>query len=310
MLENTLHGKIVKRFLVKFVISALILASIAYGQDVSSKLSGITSSSTSDPIQPENASDIALDPASLLPDLPPLPPASATLVGGVIAKLDRVKDQLTIQVFGGGKTSAAFDPRTHVYRDGHPASIAELKLGERVYVDTILDGSTIFARNIRVNTAAAQGENQGVVTSYRADTGELEVRDLISADPVRMRITPQTRIVKGGQPAASTDLAPGSLVSVRFGTEQSGRVMAQQVSILAVQGASFTFVGKVTFLDLRAGLLVLTSDTNHRTYEIYLDPSIAINENLRNGAEVSAQAQFDGNRYVAHSLTVTSHSEE
>src|ERR1700691_2316175 len=42
------------------------------------------------PIPPsyDNAPDIMIDPASLLPDLPALPPAKASLIGGTIGKLE------------------------------------------------------------------------------------------------------------------------------------------------------------------------------------------------------------------------------
>src|SRR2546430_2235772 len=61
--------------------------------------------------------DIAVDPASLLPDLPSLPKTNASLVGGMIAKVDRVRDQLTVAVFGGGKMKVAFDTRTRIFHD-------------------------------------------------------------------------------------------------------------------------------------------------------------------------------------------------
>ena len=48
-----------------------------------------------------------------------------------------------------------------------------------------------------------------------------------------------------------------------------------------VPGTDFTFAGRVISLDLHIGLLVLQSATDHKTYEIYLDPSaIAIDDRL------------------------------
>src|SRR5438132_1468831 len=80
-----------------------------------------------------------------------------------------------------------FDPRTRVYRAGAEATIADLKVGDRVYLDTLLDGDTVFARSIRLKTTQAIGESQGVVTKYRADHGELTIRDSISPEAVRVR---------------------------------------------------------------------------------------------------------------------------
>ena len=51
----------------------------------------------------------AKDPDPLL-DLPPVPKAGATLVGGVIAKLDRVRDRILVKPFGGGQLEISFDP--------------------------------------------------------------------------------------------------------------------------------------------------------------------------------------------------------
>src|SRR4249919_304972 len=39
-------------------------------------------------------SSIAVDPSSLLPELPPVPKANATLIGGTVDKLDLVRDRL------------------------------------------------------------------------------------------------------------------------------------------------------------------------------------------------------------------------
>src|SRR5690348_2165945 len=118
--------------------------------------------------------DIVTDPASLLPDLPPVPPAKATLVGGTIEKLDRVRDQITVSVFGGGRMKVLIDPRTRILLAGTTtASISDLRQGQRVYVDTILDGNTVFARSIRLKASATVGESQGTVLKYRPDRGEL-----------------------------------------------------------------------------------------------------------------------------------------
>jgi hypothetical protein len=258
------------------------------------------------PVTTTDRAEIELDPASLLPDLPALPRAKASLIGGTIQRVDRIRDQLTVQVFGGGKLKVAFDPRTRIYQGSTLGSAPDLRPGDRVYVDTILDGSTIFARNIRLAKAAAGGRSQGAVMSYRADKNELIVRDLLSPDPVKLRLTPNTQIVADGRAAFASQLVPGTLVDVSFAAQKNDRD-AQQVTILAVPGADFTFAGLVTLLDLRIGLLVLTSVTDHKSYEIYLDPSvITFDERLHPGADVTTVANFNGSRYVARTLTVNS----
>ena len=301
-------GHFFSRSLAGSVLAGSILGCMAYAQAVPSQslVSAATTSSSSAAIVtgPENAD--AVDAASLLPDLPSLPRTRASLIGGTIQRVDRVRDQLTLQVFGGGKMKVSFDPRTHIYAGSALGSAPDLRPGDRVYVDTILEGSTIFARNIRLATNATGGTSQGVVKSYRADKGELVLRDLLSPDPVKLRVTSRTQIVQDGHAAFASQLVPGMLVDVNFAAQKDGRDV-QQLSILAVPGSDFTFAGEVISLDLHLGVLVLKSTTDHKTYEIHLDPSvIAVDDRLRTGADVSAVANFDGSRYVARSLTVNS----
>lgn len=263
-------------------------------------------SSSSDSIQPvEKEPEIVLDAASLLPDLPPAPAGSTTVIGGTIERVDHVQDQVTVQAFGGSRMKVLFDPRTGIYRDGVKISPSELRPGDRVYVDTTLDGSAIFARSIRLKGTAAVGESQGVIVSFRPEKGELLVRDAISPEPIKVRVGPSTRVTKGDRTMSSSALIPGTLVALKFGAQQKGGGVAREVSILAERGASFVFAGQVTFLDLHAGLLVLKSSTDNKTYEVHFDPSVLrIDDNLRQGANVTVDARFEGDRYYARNLTI------
>jgi hypothetical protein len=258
-----------------------------------------------------NDSEPTVDPASLLPDLPSLPKEKASLIGGTVQKLDRVRDQITVQVFGGGKMKIAFDTRTHIYQGDGQGSLANLHQGDRVYVDTILDGSTIFAKTIRLKSTVSAGESQGTVTSYRADKGELMLRDALSPRLLKIQLTPQTKIVHGDHATSASELVAGTLVAVKFGGQKGGQDVAREVSVLAVPGASFTFAGRVTGLDLRLGLLVLTSSTDHKTYEIYFDPAVVTADSrLRQASDVTVLTRFDGSRYVANSVTVNSQGQQ
>lgn len=247
-------------------------------------------------------SAIVADPASLIPDLPALPPSRATLVGGTLERLDRVRDQVTLRVFGGGQMSVLFDPRTHVYRGHKEVTIADLKQGERIYVDTILDGNKVFAKNIRLRPEAATGQSQGIVLKSNSD--ELAIRDGLSPAAVKIRTSPSTRFLRDGHPVAATSVVPGTLISVDFESQQNGRNVARQISILALPGTKYTFVGQVAHLDLRAGLLVLNSSIDHKTYEIYLNPQTTPDDNLQPGANVTITADFENARYVARNVTV------
>ncbi len=309
-------GKFFWRRLGDVLFAGAILGSLAYAQATASQsvVSSDTASSaptttrssvTPVAATPENA-DITVDPASLLPDLPALPPAKASLIGGTIQRVDRVRDQLTVQVFGGGKMKVLFDTRTHIFNGSSPGATPDLRVGDRVYVDTILDGGNIFARNIRLAKQTAGGRSQGVVISYNSGKSEVMLRDLLSPEAVKLRLTPNTQVVQDGHTAYASQLVPGTLVDVDFVSQKDDRD-AQKISILAVPGTDFTFAGVVTSLDLHIGLLVLTSATDRKTYEIYLDPAvITVDDGLHAGANVTTVARFDGSRYVARTLTVNS----
>ena len=316
------------KFAAKFACSSLLLGSFAYAQATAtdpppppapnpaptSATSAMVSPGETGRIQPLPAAtpdvtpeaDIVADPASLLPDLPPVPRAKATLIGGTVERLDRVRDRVTVRVFGGGRMSVLYDPRTRVYLGTKDASIADLHEGERIYIDTILDGNTVFARSIRVKSAQAQGESQGTVTEYRADGGELTLRDSISPTPVRVRLNSSTRFLQGDLVVPAGTLLAGSLVAIKFNSEGNGRDVAREITILALPGTRYTFAGQVTHVDLRTGLVVISSSTDQKSYEIYLDPSAPPDDDLHPGAMVTVVTDFRGSRYVARTLTIDS----
>ncbi|HZC25153.1 MAG TPA: hypothetical protein VE866_17585, partial [Candidatus Binatia bacterium] len=78
----------------------------------------------------------------------------------------------------------------------------------------------------------------------------------------------------------------------------------QKISILALPGTRYVFSGQVVHIDLRTGLLVLNSSTDHKTYEIYLDPSFRPDDSLQPGSTVTAVTSFQDSRYVTRNLTV------
>jgi hypothetical protein len=319
--SKTWAARIARPSILNLASVALVLAGMAAAQSIPAQSVVSSPSGTSGAganvqpdvqpdVQPNDASaDAALDPASLLPDLPPLPREKATLIGGTLERLDRVRDQLTVRVFGGGKLRITFDPRTHVYADGSESSLSALRQGDRIYVDTILDGSTIFARNIRLKSTGGAGESQGIIVDYRSGKNEISLHDTLSQQPFKIHLTPRTIVTQDNHVASLSELTPGALVAVKFGAE-AGSDSAQEITVLAVPGASFTFAGTVTAVNLRLGILVLESSTDHKTYEISFDPSMNTDaNNLHPGAAVSVLTRFDGNRYVANSLAINSQSQ-
>jgi hypothetical protein len=245
--------------------------------------------------------DPILDPA-------PVPRTTTTLVGGIITGVDRLRNRLTLHVFGGNRWTVNFDERTHIFHNGAETTQLALKKGERVYVDTQLDNNRhdIFARNIRVGVAELPADADGQIIAVDTKHNELTLRDTLNSVPVRFAVDPETRISNGQTPAAFKDVKPGTLVHVRFAASSPNRGLAREVSIIAVPGSTFTFAGKVTFLDLHRGLIAVQNTTDDRNYEIHFAPSAVANrDQLGVGRDVLVRATFEGTRYMAQSVNPT-----
>lgn len=248
--------------------------------------------------------DPLLDPA-------PLPQTPVTLVGGVVRKVDGIRDRMVIKIFGGGSMKLNFDDRSHIYRDGMETTVLGVHPGDRVYVDTQLDKQNgyVFARNIRVVTKSGQADTSGQVLDYDARNGTIRVLDRLSGQPVTFRLGQDAVITREGQRAPASDLAPGTLVTVKFAENRPDRGTADQVDILARPGGTFTFTGRVTFLDLRSGLLAIDNAADGKNYSVYVrrgqvSPALVI------GSKVTVKAEFDGRSYRAADVKVDSGPQE
>src|SRR5882724_9521645 len=77
------------------------------------------------PVPPSSNEPAKTAPATTMPtshdpllDLPTLPKKKVSLIGGTVAKLDPIQNQVTVQTFGGKqKMRMGFDVRTRFYRD-------------------------------------------------------------------------------------------------------------------------------------------------------------------------------------------------
>jgi hypothetical protein len=246
-------------------------------------------------------------------DAPPVPRTTTTLVGGTISKVDRMRNRMTVHVFGSGHWTVNFDERTHIFHNGAETTQLALKKGERVYVDTQLDNNRhdIFARNIRVGVAALPADADGQIIAVDPKHNELTLRDALNSVPVRFAVDPETRISKGQTPATFKDVKPGTLVHVRFSASSPNRGLAREVSIVATPGAVFTFSGKVTFLDLHRGLLAVQNSTDDRNYEIHFSPEVVTDRSsLGVGRDVLVRATFEGTRYTAQSVNLSRAAEQ
>jgi hypothetical protein len=233
-------------------------------------------------------------------DLPPLPRSRITLVGGTVVSLDEVMNRMVIQPFGTKqKMRVAFDTRTQFYRDRKPISYREIKQGQRIYLDSMLNGSTVFAKQIWIQTSTESGLGGGQIIDFDSGRQILTVRDELSNQPIKMHLTTSTVVRRGEQPASTSDLVQGALVSLTFGTQQEIR----EITVLASPGSSFTFAGRVTYLDMSRKLIAIDNVSDHNRYDVSIaaiPPSVM--QQLHEGSEVSISAVFDGSGYEARRI--------
>lgn len=235
-------------------------------------------------------------------DLPPLPHKTVTLIGGTVVKVDEIMNHMVVQPFGSKqKMNVAFDTRTHFYRDGKTITERDIKQGERIYLDSMLNGSRVFAKNIWIQGTMENGIGQGQILDFDAGKQVLTVRDELSSQPLKMHLSSSTAIRKGEQAASANDLVQGALVALIFGPNRE----LQQVTVLATPGTTFTFAGQVTYVDMSRKMIAIDNRSDRKKYDVYVS---AIPENvlrqMREGADVNVSAVFDGNKYDARSLAV------
>src|SRR5438874_2038300 len=82
--------------------------------------------------------------------LPALPQGKSTVLGGQITNVDPVLDQFTLRIFGQRPLKILFDERTQVYRNGTKIPLKDLRREEHASVETILEGTNVFAMSIHM----------------------------------------------------------------------------------------------------------------------------------------------------------------
>jgi hypothetical protein len=210
---------------------------------------------------------------------------------------------MVVRAFGGRDISIDYDVRTNVVRGAAPADLREVRPGTRLYADTILKDGRIFAKTIRIEGRSVLGETRGQVLSYDAARGLLKVRDIISAQPLTLRLTSRTDIRSGEQPARAADLVNGTLVQVSFQGVSDGPSVAETIKVMARPGSTFVFAGRIAVIDLRDSHVTLYEQSGQNTFEVGLHSLPASDRlSLKQGADVIVHAQFDGEKYEAQSI--------
>lgn len=243
--------------------------------------------------------------------LPPTPKGSSTVLGGEISGVDPVRDQFILKVFGGKSVKILFDERTRVYRDGVKISVLNLNPDDQASVETVLDGTTIFARSIHMLSKQPEGDCSGQVADYDAHSGELKINLSATHEHLTFHVPANAPVEATGQQASSAqqgrlaELARGSLVDVKFKGGKAGYGVATHISVLAVPGSAFIFSGNLASLDMHVGRLVIADPRDNKTNDIAFDPSLfSISGTLHEGSAVTVTTVFDGSRYVAKKIAM------
>lgn len=244
-------------------------------------------------------------------DLLQLPKGRSTVIGGTISSVDPVTDAMVLKVFGGKRMKILFDERTQVYRNGAKSTLRDLHANDRASVETMLDGTTVFARSIHMLSEAPEGQSQGQVIGYDPGTGVLTVNESLSNEPIRLQVPAGTAITREGQtkstsgPAGPSDLVKGALITAEFRPDNNGQGIAQRIAILAKPGEVLSFTGTVSDLSLRANRFAVLDTNNNQSYSISFDPgSLPAARDLHEGSTVKVTAEFDGSHYQARSIDV------
>jgi hypothetical protein len=264
---------------------------------------------------------VAIPQSTLMPETAPLdstalpsaPKGMSTILGGEIQNVDPVRDRFTLRVFGQRPVKILFDERTQVYLDGKMIPLRDLHSHDHASVQTVLDGTDVFALSIHILSQSPEGEYQGHVLYYNPETTELTVSSALSHQSLKLLVPMNTRVVREGQSASSaassaassgpSDLVQGTLISVKFESDNKGRGVASQITILATPGSAIIFSGNLSSLDMGSGLLVLVDPLDEKSHEIFVDfARLPTSQNLHNGDYVRVTATFDGTRYVADAV--------
>jgi hypothetical protein len=249
-------------------------------------------------------------PSGNLPAMPPVPGGKSTIMGGEIRNVDPLHDQFSLNVFGQRPMKILFDERTRVYRDGKSIPLLELASADHASVQTVLDGTKVFAISIHILSQSPAGECQGQVVKYNSGSGELTLDSSLTHEPIKLLAPAGTPIVRVGQStftsgnSGSSDLVQGAIVTVKFASDSHGRDVASRIEVFAVPGSAFVFAGTISSLDLHTGSMVVVDPRDGQSYLIFFDSArTPESQDMHTGEQVRVSATYNGEHYVADEIT-------
>jgi hypothetical protein len=241
--------------------------------------------------------------------LPPVPKGKSTILGGEIKDVDSVRDRFTLDIFGQRRVKILYDERTEVYLDGNRIPLRDLHSHDHASVQTVLDGTNVFALSIHMLSRSPEGEYRGRVINFDLGTNELTISAALSNEPLKLLVPATTLVVREGQATLpsthfkSSDLIKGDLISVKFEPDRKGRGVASQITILPPRESAFELSGYLSSLDMHSGRLLLVDPQDEKSYEISFDSArLPATQDLHNGDFIRVTATFDGIRYVADAI--------
>jgi len=242
--------------------------------------------------------------------IPPLPRGKSTILGGAIRDVDPVLDRFTLGIAGEKPMKILFDERTQVFLDGQKIPLHDLRPSMHASVQTTLDGTSVFALSIHILSRLQPGDYSGEVVSYDSSTGDLQLTTGHGGEPLHFKVASGAMFARKGQgsfiatQAGPADLQKGTLVSLQFQPDGKGHATATEVTILAIPGSQFVFTGNLLALDMHVGSMVLLDPRNNQTYQINFSAStLPSMPNIHPGQRVRIAAEYDGTRYLAHSVS-------
>jgi hypothetical protein len=257
-------------------------------------------------LQPPLKSDVV---SADLDDIPRLPKGKTTIFGGAIRNFDPVRDQFTLNVIGQRPMRILFDERTHVFLDGSKIRLRDLGPEEHAAVETTLDGDKVFAVSIHILSKSAESQYEGRVVSYDPSTGLLSIDASASRNAFKVFVSSSSQFSRSGQhefssrPSGPSDLAPGSLVSIKFQPHGPGKAIATSIAVLAVPGSSFSFSGSIASIDLHTGTMVLSDPSDQKSYQISFSSALFPESRaLHPGDHVMVTAAYNGTGFVASAI--------